>query len=233
MQDWLELHGLTAQDCAQLVAIDLPDAATGDGAPPASWPDGPGLWSLVAAALSAQLPEMAEDIVRAEAQTIVNFAPDPARHPRPFALYLAEKGKVYASLPLSGSAKDVILVAHEFGHALQLHLVADKGVPPILRETCAFLSEEMLLEALPDLAPLYTAAVGARLAAFRARNLGPMRADLLKALHNPSAIYQYDWNYPPARGLALGLLRQRDAGTAVALYRGKLTLGNLQKILHA
>lgn len=233
MQDWLQLHGLTAQDCARLVSVDLPIGKAAASAAPASWPDGPGLWSLAAAALSAQLPEMSEDIARTATQTVVNFAPDPARHPRPFAVYVAEKGKVYASCPLSGSARDVILVAHEFGHALQLHLVADKGVPPILRETCAVLAEELLLEALPDLAPEHAGSVGVRLTAFRTRDLGPMRGDLLKALRDPSAIYKYDWNYPPARSLALGLCRHRGTGAVAALFRGEVTLGNLRKILHA
>lgn len=233
MQDWLQLHGLTSQDCERLVSIDPPVSEPTTGEAPASWPDGPGLWSLAAAALSAQLPEISEDIARTATQTAVNFAPDPARHPRPFAVYIAEKSTVYASCPLSQSARDMILVAHEFGHALQLHLVADKGVPPILRETCAILAEELMLQALPDLAPDEAGPVGARLAAYRARDLGPMRDDLLEALRNPTATYRYDWNYPPARSLALGLRGRREAGTMAALFRGEVTLGNLRRFLHA
>ncbi|TNF22905.1 MAG: hypothetical protein EP318_02335 [Rhodobacteraceae bacterium] len=231
MQDWLDLHGLTAQGCADLVSHAPPIVEVATVAAPASWPEGARLWALAAAALSAHLPDLAEDIAHTAARTVVNFAPDPARHPRPFTVRLAEKRMVYASCPLSQGAGDPILVAHEFGHALQLHLVADRGVPPILRETCAFLAEEVLLRELPGLAGDYADAVAARLARARIRDFGRLRETLVEALRDPAARYKYDWNYPPARRLALGLCRHPDTDAAMALFHGRITLGKLREIL--
>ncbi|WP_323765114.1 hypothetical protein [Marinovum sp.] len=228
LQDWLALHGLTVQNCADLLALTPPmPAPVAPAGAAAAGLDGPALWALVASALAEALPELAPEIARTAAETVVNFAPDRARHPRPFALYIEKKAMVYVSCPLSGGARDMVIAAHEFGHALQLHCIAGAPVAPVLRETCAFLAEELLPQALTGTAPEQAGAAAEVLVRSRRRNLGPMRRDLLASLAEGAALYDYGWNYPPARILALFMQRDAPASLRRAVFHGRVTVSEL------
>ncbi|MDD9738392.1 hypothetical protein PVW47_01210 [Marinovum sp. SP66] len=234
MRDWLALHGMTAQGCARLLATEPPlpePVAHSDTA--AEWPDGPALWALVARALTHRLPELTPEIEQTAGATVLNFAPDRARHPKPFALYITEKSLVYVSCPLSRSAADLAIAAHEFGHALQLHCIAGAALAPVLRETCAFLAEEMVPPGLADLSVGHAGAAADALAGHRARNLGAMRQRLQACLARPGAAYDYSWNYPPARILALLLLQEGTGAVRRAVFHGEKSLADLRRDLHA
>lgn len=233
LADWLALHGMTAGACAALLADAAPalpvPAATNA---PAEWPDGPALWALIADGLGQSLPELAPEIARTARETVLNFDPDRSRHPRPFALYIAEKRMIYVSCPLKGSARDLLVLAHEFGHAVQLHAIGGAPLPPILREICAFLAEEMLLASLTDRAPEMAGLYALELARHRSRNLGVQRDRLQSCLAQPAAPYDYEWNYPPARSLALRLLQEGARSTLRAVFMGQKSVADIQQITH-
>lgn len=240
MRDWLALHGLSAAGCLTLlettgraerslrapaVAADPAEDGLVDGLP-----DGPGIWALVAEGLGAQLPALAPEIARTAQETIANFTPDRSRHPRAFTLRLERGARIYASLPIRGKPLDVVLIAHEFGHALQLHCSGDTAVPPILRETCAFLAENLVARHMQCQGHALAGAVSQCLAVARARDLGARRQALRTAVGRPDARYDYDWNYPPARILARQLSDTAD--TALALFRGEATVDGLRRDMH-
>ena len=47
---------------------------------------------------------------------------------------------------------------------------------------------------------------------------------LKAALRAGSGRYRYDWNYPPARSVALHLARQRQSGVVWSAFAGELSL---------
>lgn len=65
----------------------------------------------------------------------------------PFTLFQGKNKAALISMSWSGKEEDWICLAHEVGHALQLHLSISE-MPPIAREVCAFLCEMILLEHL-------------------------------------------------------------------------------------
>lgn len=236
MQDWLNLHDLTLASCTSLLENveqspqDSPCVTSATD--PANWPSGPGLWSVVVSALTVQLPDLGPDIARASKDAIVNFAPDLDRHPRAFTVYIPEKNRIYTSCPLSKSPQDVVVVSHEFGHVLQLHFVADPPLAPVLREACSFLAEELVLKALPELRPDLVHPVSRAVAASRAQALGRLRNDLLGVVKDPTAPYDYGWNYPPARIIASHLSRPGNSQLRNRLFRGEISLLGLRRLLH-
>ena len=236
MQDWLDLHGLTMASCTSLLETVEECAKesqrTTSATDPETWPSGLSLWSVVVSALTVQLPDLGTDIARASTDAIVNFSPELNRHPRAFTLYIPEKNRIYTSCPLSNSAQDVVVVAHEFGHVLQLHFVADPPLVPVLRETCAFLAEELVLKALPELRSDLMPPVSCAIAASRAQALGRMRNDLLRAVKDATAPYDYNWNYPPARIMASHLAQPGNNQLRNRLFRGEISLLGLRKYLH-
>lgn len=234
MRDWLRLHDLDAVTCARLlqrpvtrppapecVQPSVPSRVSGASGPAA-------LWELVAQALAGQLPALAGRIEETATRSMVNFAPDPARHPRPFTLYLDARALVYVSCPLpGGGGGDVLLMAHEFGHALQLHCVPGAAVPPVMRETCAFLAEDLVIAGLRDLAPDLAQSAHAELMRQSRRSLGPMRDRLVACLSRPDKPYAYDWNYPPARVFAHHLSAAGLPQQLEAMFYARTTPGAL------
>ena len=107
-----------------------------------------------------------------------------------------------------GKPEDVICLAHETAHALQIILSDHETMPPVARETCAFLGELAVIEyvrkELPDL-------FGALCAVWERENgayLGQDLESLTHALADPVAPYHYRLNYPLARLMAVELFRR-------------------------
>lgn len=109
-----------------------------------------------------------------------------------------------------GSISDVMCLAHEVAHAVQLQLSAGSFMPPVARETCAFLGELALIywakQNQTDLA--------ARLLRIwreeNQRYFGDDCALLRAALGDPESAYSYRMNYPLARAAAVVMWRAGD-----------------------
>lgn len=106
-----------------------------------------------------------------------------------------------------GSASDLMCLAHEVAHAVQLQLSAGSLMPPVARETCAFLGELALIDWCrkndPDLA-------SDLLSVWREENAAYFGTDcqlLHAALANPECNYSYRMNYPLARAAAIVMWR--------------------------
>lgn len=116
-----------------------------------------------------------------------------------------------------GSAADLICLAHEVAHAVQLQLSAGSFMPPVARETCAFLGELALIE----WASKNDTHLAAKLLSVWQEEsetyFGEDRDLLRSALADPNASYTYRMNYPLARAAAI--VMQRSGADAQRLFR--------------
>jgi hemolysin-activating ACP:hemolysin acyltransferase len=108
-----------------------------------------------------------------------------------------------------GTISDLMCLAHEVAHAVQLQLSAGSFMPPVARETCAFLGELALIDwARRNQTDLATKL----LQVWREENqlyCGD-DCDLLRAaLADPESAYSYRMNYPLARAAAVVMWRSR------------------------
>lgn len=231
---WLRMHALSAQTCKTLLNLTPQPMPVPDRSAPAMIPDGPTLWSRTADCLAQELPTLEGEIRKVAEQTRVDFAPDRQKYPRPFTLHIPVQGHIHVSCPLTGEAQDVLTVAHEFGHALQLTCCPKTALPPVLRETCAFVVEAVVA-ARPDqhdtaLSRLVRAAYARR----SSTDLGPVAQRLRAVLDTPQAPYDYGWNYPPARQIARRLVHGQtppDTRILTGLFRGEATVPALASLL--
>lgn len=117
-----------------------------------------------------------------------------------------------------GTAGDMICLAHEAGHALQIVWSDHAETPVIARETCAFLAEIALLSYAEAHNPSLHAAL-ARV--WHRENATYFDADakvLLSALQDPSTPIDYRCNYPLARLAAWRLAREQGLAACGALF---------------
>ena len=222
MAGWLALHDLTVADCLALLDAHSPPAGSGAKdallVPALSAMDA---WDRVTEAVAAIVPDAA---ARVRQQANVCFDP-PLQ--RAFTLHdTGENGVPLVACPWTGRARDLLTLAHEFGHATQI-MASRPGMalPPVLRETCAFLAEAALVDRIENEPESYRLAPVLRRLwqADTQRFLGFQARSLRKALPLPFAAYDYDWNYPVARALALGLW-QSAPDTIPSLFEGRLSV---------
>lgn len=106
-----------------------------------------------------------------------------------------------------GSISDLMCLAHEVAHVVQLQLSAGSFMPPVARETCAFLGELALI----DWARRTQADLAEKLLlVWREENqryFGDDCALLRAALADPESAYTYRINYPLARAAAVVMWR--------------------------
>lgn len=118
----------------------------------------------------------------------------------------------------SGSVDDLMCLAHEAAHALQVILSRHEFMPPVGRETCAFLGELLLIEhARKHDAKLFDALRNV----WDEENeqyLGSDLDALLEASQNSEAPYDYRQNYPLARLSAVQLFMQGSGEWLEELY---------------
>ena len=230
--DWLDLHGLTARQCEGVLSRAV-HAGGGDPAARArpAGLSGDGAWQVAATAMLAAFPRASEVIDRARRTTLRMFHADTARAPRPFTLAAGPDGCPVVVLRYRGRIGDLITVAHELGHAVQIAASGSGFVPPVNREICAFVSELALLRHLGAELP---AAHGPAVAAWEARNADYLGRDaglLARALKDPESVYRYAWNYPVARILASECFAELPVDTLWAIFENRLPLSGIATFL--
>lgn len=154
-------------------------------------------WALTADALTAYMPELAEQVLQVRDFCEVNFE---AAAEKPYTLDRGAGEMPFVSLYYRNTPADVLCIAHEFGHALQYYLAQGRFIPPIVREIAAFTAERMLLE---HVSHARRVALTALEGAWEQDNRGYIGEDLeglIEALKEPNtAPYLYCQNYPLAR----------------------------------
>jgi hypothetical protein len=228
LADWLGLHGLTASQCEQGLARiqHLQAAGRTDAAGAPCDLTGEEAWQVAAGALRAALPAGAAAIEAVRTGAVRAFRPRGARGRRAFTF--AGPHPV-VSLDYDGRVADLLTVAHELGHAVQIAAVGG-FVPPVARELCAFLAELALLDHLrvesPALNPLALAAWGAA-----TRHYVREGKTLAAALQDPRSVYHYGWNYPIARVLASECHEQLPPSALWSIFENRTRLSGILTFL--
>lgn len=128
----------------------------------------------------------------------------------PYALDRGNDKKPLVSVYWNRSAEDCIALAHETSHAMQFILSNHEQMPPVARETCAFLGELILIEwAKQNKTNLF----GQLLTVWQSENSAYLGSDidrLEEALRDPSQPYNYRLNYPLARLAAIHIFETRS-----------------------
>ncbi|WP_404405722.1 hypothetical protein [Pelagibacterium halotolerans] len=139
----------------------------------------------------------------------VEFADlSPDDYVQPHTVDRGPEAPTLVAMDWRGTPDDVICLAHEVAHALQILLSAHETMPPLARETFAFLGELLLIEhtriAAPDLYGMLCDVWCSENAAYLGGDLDALAA----ALADPQMPYHYRQNYPIARLAAVQLFRR-------------------------
>ncbi|MEC4766473.1 hypothetical protein LPL18_003865 [Halomonas sp. CUBES01] len=117
-----------------------------------------------------------------------------------------------------GRAEDLLCLVHETAHALQMLLSKNEIMPPVARETCAFIGELLLLDYVKAYLPQFHASL---LNVWHGQNrfyLGDCVDALTDALNHPEISYHYYQNYPLARLAAVQVFCATDNKSVSALF---------------
>ncbi len=168
-------------------------------------------WSLCAQAQLTALPLQSELILRVRDFTLTHFKEennkDSSSNQQAYALDHGGDKPAEVSCSYSQTADDLILMMHEFSHAVQLMLsyannVNDLVMPPVARECCAFIGELALLEFTSVNNPYLHHKL---LKVWHANNQVYLGSDLIvlnQHKNTKNDHYNYRWNYPIARKAA-------------------------------
>ena len=231
LSDWLELHTLDAAQCRQILQ-DWPEPRTqpraqkAQSAPASELPTAAVAWDMARAALRAEFEAAGDsgagDIIdAAHAQTQTLFQPDPQKYPRAFTVNDGGQGVPLVVCNYQGRVADIMTLAHEFGHAVQIIASGGRFVPPVAREVCAFLSERAMLAYLQHQQPEIYGAARQVWQGAAVKNWRKERADLLRLLGDLATPYNYQWNYPLARSVVSGI-DENDPARFWPLFEGDL-----------
>lgn len=221
MDDWCNVHRITPSQCLGWLSVfespessDVPTGQTNLSAAE--------VWQLCTDAVATALPSNEDAIRVSAANAELNTSPDIKKFPAAYTLHDNGKGQPYVSMPYKGSTRDILTLAHEFGHVIQISNTNSPFTPPALREVCAFMSEGWLIDFLGEFD-----------AGLRDRVLGPWKRSVaadfgirrdafLAACNSPQAPYDYAWNYTLARRLALAATDAMEPGMKWQLFSGHL-----------
>ena len=226
VSEWLELHSLDDDDVVRLLAY--PDcvihfsANCGSHGDPAQasgidWSDFPVfLEGAVVPALEAAIDCVSvSDLLGSVSWQIQQGSS--ARLPHTVDRGGDTPPEVF--LDWDGSPESQICLAHEAGHALQLMLSHGDFMPPVAREVCAFLAELALISWADVNDPALAAGLRRVWNSDNDLYLLDDRDELLAALADPTAQYQYRLNYPLARIAAVRLFQEQSREQLSGLFR--------------
>ncbi len=212
--DWVLLHGLDVETVADCLAalnvghfdLNLSAVSAVHGFSGGCW-EGPSLSealrTLIQPAFSAAFDdqEMIGHLI-----STVSWGPIGPGQP-PHTVSGVQDAATEIRMSWNGSTEDLICLAHETAHAIQLLLSAGSFMPPLARETCAFLGELALIA----WAMTHDKELASQLLrVWRDENQRYFGDDcdlLSSALTDPEASYSYRMNYPLARASAVSMWR--------------------------
>ena len=181
-------------------------------------------WSMARVALKNMCPEIELESSIAHDQAETHLTPCERKYPEPFTVDLGKACPPFVSTHFDGSVNGLVLIAHEFGHAVQIVATSRHSgkstsrVPPAAREVCALLSEIAMLRHLN---------VGYRIRqphtnGFRGRwcqYLGTSMRALIFASKRPDTPYDASWDYALAATWAISLVKTKSTDLVTRLFR--------------
>lgn len=136
----------------------------------------------------------------------------------PVTLHAADKITVLCCY--RNSPADLLALAHEFGHALQLVKLNGRFCPPVDREVAAFLGEHILLDYAKANQPAMYLSLASVWQEETNTYLGYDAKALMTALCNLDGPYTYRHNYPVARLIAAKVFASSDRELIWSVFNG-------------
>ena len=209
VQDWLDLHDLESREALEYCSVIIRKFQT-DGSSTArtsssslSFSLEQSLEYLVLPALSKLLGQAAlQECDLSKVKLIQQRAAD---LDPPFTEWNGKTNAPAIHLVWSGTADDLVCLTHEMAHAVQMILSKGVLMPPIVRETCAFLGELALIQYSKTKSRSVYHELQAVWRHENRRYLGTDVIQLANKLKNRSLPYHYRQNYPFARIRAMSL----------------------------
>lgn len=240
--DWADAHQvsnteiLLANELAMAVSLDslfVDDAVLRSAACSPAHPlairaihnfDSRAAWSMARIALKNMCPEIELESSIAHDQAQTHLTPCERKYPEPFTADLGKACPPFVSAHFDGSVNGLALIAHEFGHAVQIVATrrhsgkSTSRVPPAAREVCALLSEIAMLRYLNvDYRTRQPHTNG-----FRVRwgqYLGTSMRALIFASKRPDTPYDASWDYALAATWAISLVKTKSTDLVIRLFR--------------
>ena len=227
--DWLDLHGLDRQTCLHLLdeirrePAKIPaDRTKPDRQPLSLDPDG--VWTKIVSAMCSFLPEHQEIIEETfqRSKKIAIVGQGKSRR----ALTIDNGPAEYPTIMYNyfGEVSDLFVVAHEFGHALQIRAGEGEFMPPVMREVCAFLSEGAILSYCSTQDAFLAENLLKYWCKSNQRYFGNLAINLATSLEDENETYEYAWNYPIARFLALRISANFSSDSVWRVFRGDYSI---------
>ncbi|MBM7068643.1 hypothetical protein [Actibacterium sp. 188UL27-1] len=241
--DWIDLHDISVELASDVLLahqsralpVALPWIADKVDQPPrrCCLPDlETCLNTLVAPSLGRLLGDIGAVQAIVETVDICPLGENPATLPHTRDLG-RDKPPVIA-IHWQGTAADLLCLAHEAAHAIQIVWSDHAMMPPVARETCAFLGELALIEGVRANNPEQASDLAAAWITDNILYLGKHVEALEQVLRDPSHPYHYQINYPFARLAAIFLFwraKKRQKRIANLFQSGAAGMAHLP--LHA
>jgi hypothetical protein len=166
-------------------------------------------WSLVAKSLYEYFPDASAEITQVRDHAPRGLTPNKDKHPQSFTYQQPDGQLPYISCHYRGRAVDLIHMAHEFSHALQIVASGPGLMPPVAREVCAFIGEQVIID-YSGIPQKQRKALKQSWLFENSIYLGRDLVLLETALGQPETTYDYRWNYPIARIVAIHMCSTAD-----------------------
>ena len=238
ISDWLALHELDPSICRQILhaaarQVGRLQADQEEPVPDRHEFDADLAWLSAADAMTAFFPAQRGIIDETRNKTLKVQAD---RHDGPRRALTLDHGPgthptvVYTH---SGMTSDLLLLGHEFAHALQIVASGGRFVTPIVREVCAFVGEIALLSHSQATGEAQFAELRRRYRKDDHKYLRLDGKDLDLALSSSRAPYRYSWNYPIARYLSTAIYDRCPPERIWLLFEGRMTVRQVIQELDA
>lgn len=181
-------------------------------------------WGMARIALKNMCPEIELESSIAHDQAETHLTPCERKYPEPFTADLGKACPPFVSAHFDGSVNGLALIAHEFGHAVQIVATrrhsgkSTNRVPPAAREVCALLSEIAMLRYLNVVYRTRQPHTNG----FRVRwgqYLGTSMRALIFASKRPDTPYDASWDYALAAAWAISLVKTKSTDLVTRLFR--------------
>ena len=186
---------------------------------------------LVKAAFLGKLPKLAEQIelVFSETEFTSLSAHDNLNPP----YFVAQsEGQSTVCVAFDGSARCMIDLAHEYGHALEFYISGKTLISPIYREFFAFICEAVLIDHMASARPEQAEALRSVMRDDDKTYLIDDFSNLAQSLRSEEAEYNYRWNYPVARYLSNWAVENFETEKLELLFEQSKSLDEFLHVNH-
>lgn len=222
LQDWLELHALTSEEVLDYCGVIRQKFRFGkhnearDHSKCLSFDLEQSLERLVLPAFRDLLGAAVSEAHNLSAVQIVKHKS--GELDLPFTEWDAKANAPAIHLVWSGTADDLMCLAHEVAHAAQMILSKGAFMPPVAREACAFLGELALIQYAKTDSP---AVYHELQSVWHHENRSYLGDDIVQLGHDLEeglASYHYRHNYPLARVAAKALFRAHGSDIFKSIF---------------